>query len=67
MRRLLQSTTAEAAPLRGAELAPVSYPQLRAALEARAVLEVGADLAASEPRRGAARHGRRPLRTPARR
>ena len=42
MRRLLQTTTREAAPLRGAELAPVSYPQLRAALEARAVLEVGA-------------------------
>jgi len=42
MRRLLQTTTREAVPLRGVELAPVSYPQLRAALEARAVLEVGA-------------------------
>ena len=42
MRRLLQTTTREAVPLRAAELAPVSYPQLRAALEARAVLEVGA-------------------------
>jgi long-chain acyl-CoA synthetase len=45
MRRLLQTTTAGAAsPLRGAEveLVSVSYPQLRAALEARAVLEVGA-------------------------
>ncbi|HZI81726.1 MAG TPA: AMP-binding protein [Vicinamibacterales bacterium] len=42
MRRLLQTTTREAAPLRGAELAPVSYPQLRAAVEARAVLEIGA-------------------------
>ena len=42
MRRLLQTTTREAAPMRGVELAPVSYPQLRAALEARAVLEVGA-------------------------
>ena len=42
MRRLLQTTTREAVPLRAAEIAPVSYPQLRAALEARAVLEVGA-------------------------
>jgi long-chain acyl-CoA synthetase len=42
MRRLLQTTTREAAPLRGAELTPVTYPQLRAAVEARAVLEVGA-------------------------
>jgi long-chain acyl-CoA synthetase len=45
MRRLLQTTTAGAtSPLRGAEveLVSVSYPQLRAALEARAVLEVGA-------------------------
>src|SRR5688572_1555126 len=30
MRRLLQATTHEAVPLRGVELAPVSYPQLRA-------------------------------------
>jgi DNA-binding GntR family transcriptional regulator len=42
MRRLLQTTTREAAPLRAAEMAPVSYPQLRAAPEARAVLEIGA-------------------------
>jgi long-chain acyl-CoA synthetase len=43
MRRLLQTTTREPAmPLRGAELAPVTYPQLRDAIEARAVLEVGA-------------------------
>jgi len=44
MRRLLQSARGMAAPMRGeeAELAPVSYPQLRAAVEARAVLEVGA-------------------------
>jgi long-chain acyl-CoA synthetase len=42
MRRLLQTTTREPAPLRGGQLAPVSYPQLRAAVEARAVLEVGA-------------------------
>jgi long-chain acyl-CoA synthetase len=42
MRRLLQTTTREATPLRASEMAPVSYPQLRAALEARAVLEVGA-------------------------
>src|SRR5688500_18121342 len=45
MRRLLQTTTLEAgSPLRGAELELVSvtYPQLRAAVEARAVLEVGA-------------------------
>jgi long-chain acyl-CoA synthetase len=44
MRRLLQTTTLEAgSPLRGAELELVSvtYPQLRAAVEARAVLEVG--------------------------
>jgi long-chain acyl-CoA synthetase len=45
MRRLLQTTTLETgSPLRGAELELVSvtYPQLRAAVEARAVLEVGA-------------------------
>ena len=44
MRRLLQTTTLEASPLRGAELelVSVSYPQLRAAVESRAVLEVGA-------------------------
>ncbi len=45
MRRLLQTTTLDAgSPLRGAELELVSvtYPQLRAAVEARAVLEVGA-------------------------
>jgi long-chain acyl-CoA synthetase len=42
MRRLLQTATRPAAPLRGAELVPVTYPQLRVALEARAVLEVGA-------------------------
>ena len=45
MRRLLQATTVEAgSPLRGAELELVSasYPQLRAAVESRAVLEVGA-------------------------
>ena len=45
MRRLLQTTTLEAAsPLRGAELdlVSVSYPQLRNAVEARAILEVGA-------------------------
>ena len=45
MRRLLQTTTLEAgSPLRGAELelVTVTYPQLRAAVEARAVLEVGA-------------------------
>ena len=45
MRRLLQTTTLEAgSPLRGAELelVDVSYPQLRAAVESRAVLEVGA-------------------------
>jgi len=45
MRRLLQTTTVEAgSPLRGAELELVSasYPQLRAAVESRAVLEVGA-------------------------
>ena len=45
MRRLLQATTLEAgSPLRGAELelVSVSYPQLRAAVESRAVLEVGA-------------------------
>jgi DNA-binding GntR family transcriptional regulator len=44
MRRLLQTTTLETgSPLRGAELELVSvtYPQLRAAVEARAVLEVG--------------------------
>jgi DNA-binding GntR family transcriptional regulator len=42
MRRLLQSATKPAPALRGAELVAVTYPQLRAALEARAVLEVGA-------------------------
>jgi long-chain acyl-CoA synthetase len=45
MRRLLQTTTIEpGSPLRGAELelVSVSYPQLRSAVEARAVLEVGA-------------------------
>ena len=45
MRRLLQTTTLDSgSPLRGAELELVSatYPQLRAAVEARAVLEVGA-------------------------
>jgi long-chain acyl-CoA synthetase len=45
MRRLLQTTTLEAgSPLRGAELelVTVTYPQLRVAVEARAVLEVGA-------------------------
>jgi long-chain acyl-CoA synthetase len=42
MRRLLQvSSAGVAAPLRGAELTAVSYPQLRAAVEARGVLEVG--------------------------
>jgi long-chain acyl-CoA synthetase len=45
MRRLLQPTTIDAAvPMEAAEsqLATVSYPQLRAAVEARAVLEAGA-------------------------
>jgi long-chain acyl-CoA synthetase len=43
MRRLLQSTTKQvAAPMRGADMVPVTYPQLRAAVEARAVLEIGA-------------------------
>lgn len=45
MRRLLQGTTpGSAAPIHATEaaLADVSYPQLRAAIEARAVLEVGA-------------------------
>jgi long-chain acyl-CoA synthetase len=45
MRRLLQTTTLETgSPLRGTELELVSvtYPQLRTAVEARAVLEVGA-------------------------
>jgi long-chain acyl-CoA synthetase len=45
MRRLLQPTTAGAAlPMHAAEseFATVSYPQLRAAVEARAVLEAGA-------------------------
>jgi long-chain acyl-CoA synthetase len=44
MRRLLQTTATAAKPLPGSELeyASVSYPQLRAALEARALLEVGA-------------------------
>jgi long-chain acyl-CoA synthetase len=42
MRRLLQPTAhATALPVQ-AELADVSFPQLRAALEARAVLEAGA-------------------------
>jgi long-chain acyl-CoA synthetase len=45
MRRLLQTTTLDTgSPLRGTELELVSatYPQLRTAVEARAVLEVGA-------------------------
>jgi DNA-binding GntR family transcriptional regulator len=43
MRRLLQTATKQpVAPLRGGEMAPVTYPPLRAAVEARAVLEVGA-------------------------
>jgi long-chain acyl-CoA synthetase len=44
MRRLLQTTAGTIKPLPGSEveLANVSYPQLRAALEARALLEVGA-------------------------
>ncbi|HEY6508544.1 MAG TPA: AMP-binding protein, partial [Vicinamibacterales bacterium] len=45
MRRLLQATTAGAtAPMPAAELdlTSVSYPQLRAAIEARALLEAGA-------------------------
>jgi len=45
MRRLLQTTTLDAgSPLRGAELELVSasYPQLRNAVESRAILEVGA-------------------------
>jgi long-chain acyl-CoA synthetase len=43
MRRLLQAATKQAAaPLRAADIVPVTYPQLRAALEARAVLEIGA-------------------------
>ncbi|HET9268341.1 MAG TPA: AMP-binding protein [Vicinamibacterales bacterium] len=43
MRRLLQTATRQAAaPLRGVALAPVTYPQLRAAVEARSVLEIGA-------------------------
>ena len=42
MRRLLQTATRPVAPLRSVDLVPVTYPQLRAALEARAVLEVGA-------------------------
>ena len=42
MRRLLQSATKPAPVLRGVELVPVTYPQLRAAVEARAVLEAGA-------------------------
>ena len=41
MRRLLQTTAGTSVPLRGAELTAVSYPQLRAAVEARGVLEVG--------------------------
>ncbi len=41
MRRLLQSTTRGAAPV-SSELVLVSYPQLRAAVEARAVLQAGA-------------------------
>jgi long-chain acyl-CoA synthetase len=44
MRRLLQPTTRATLPMEVAEseLATVSYPQLRAAVEARAVLEAGA-------------------------
>jgi long-chain acyl-CoA synthetase len=43
MRRLLQAAIKPVpAPLRGGELVPVTYPQLRAAVEARAVLEIGA-------------------------
>jgi len=42
MRRLLQTATRPVTPLRSVDLVPVTYPQLRAALEARAVLEVGA-------------------------
>jgi long-chain acyl-CoA synthetase len=44
MRRLLQTTAAAVKPLAGSEIefTNVSYPQLRAALEARALLEVGA-------------------------
>ena len=42
MRRLLQPTTRVAAVPVDAELGDVSYPQLRAAVEARAVLEAGA-------------------------
>ncbi len=45
MRRLLQPTTIDAAvPMQAAEseLATVSYPQLREAVEARAILEAGA-------------------------
>jgi DNA-binding GntR family transcriptional regulator len=44
MRRLLQTTAGPARPLLGSELelGNVSYPQLRAALEARALLEIGA-------------------------
>lgn len=43
MRRLLQPTTRTALPMEAAEseLANVTFPQLRAAVEARAVLEVG--------------------------
>ena len=42
MRRLLQPTSRAAAIPVQAEIADVSYPQLRAAVEARAVLEAGA-------------------------
>jgi DNA-binding GntR family transcriptional regulator len=44
MRRLLQTTAGVVKPLPGSELdfANVSYPQLRAAIEARALMEVGA-------------------------
>ncbi len=42
MRRLLQSTTRGAIQPSALELVPVSYPQLRAAIEARAVLQAGA-------------------------
>jgi DNA-binding GntR family transcriptional regulator len=44
MRRLLQTTAAPPKPLPGSEVdfASVSYPELRAAIEARALMEVGA-------------------------
>ena len=42
MRRLLQTSIAAGVPMvQGADVAAVSYPQLRAALEARGVLEAG--------------------------